>query len=304
MEQDGAQDRRPTDDVRPGTRWLLIAFAVLTALAVNQLLVFADVADRFWAWAIPTELTAAFLGAAYAAGFVLAVVALRQREWSRIRVPVITVTAFTWLTAVATGIHLHKFHLTSGGPIAQGAARVWLAVYLLIPLACLGVVVAQERRRHGPDPVLRPMPAGLTAVLAIEGIVMAAAGGVLFAGGVTVHHHASAAAFWPWPLMPLGSMVIGAWLIALGLAAALVIAQRDLSRLFVSGVTYTVFGVLQSVAVIWHWPQLSRHDVSLWLYLTMLAAVVLTGAYGWWAARRPAPQQDTSGVASAATSGT
>ena len=125
MEQDGAQDRRPTDDVRPGTRWLLIAFAVLTALAVNQLLVFADVADRFWAWAIPTELTAAFLGAAYAAGFVLAVVALRQREWSRIRVPVVTVTAFTWLTAVATGIHLHKFHLTSGGPIAQGAAWVW-----------------------------------------------------------------------------------------------------------------------------------------------------------------------------------
>ena len=83
------------------------------------------------------------------------------------------------------------------------------------------------------------------------------------------------------------------------------IAQRDLSRLFVSGVTYTVFGVLQAVAVIWHWPQLSRHDVSLWLYLTMLAAVVLTGAYGWWAARRPAPQQDSpSGVAPAATSGT
>ena len=78
--------------------------------------------------------------------------------------------------------------------------------------------------------------------------------------------------------MPLGSMVIGAWLIALGLAAALVIAQRDLSRLLVSGVTYTVFGVLQAVAVIWHWPQLSRHDVSLWLYLTTLAAVVLTGA--------------------------
>ena len=57
--------RTPDDeDVRPGTRWRLIAFAVLTAPAVNQLLVFAEVADRFWAWAIPTELTAAFLGAA------------------------------------------------------------------------------------------------------------------------------------------------------------------------------------------------------------------------------------------------
>jgi hypothetical protein len=306
MEPDGLQDRRSGDDVRPGTRWLLIAFAVLTVLAVNQLLVLADVADRFWAWTIPTELTAAFLGAAYAAGFVLAVLALRQHDWSRIRVPVVTVTAFTWLTAVATGIHLHKFHLTSGGPVAQGAAWVWLAVYVAVPLACLAVVVAQERRRHGPDPVLRPMPLWLTALLAVEGVALGAAGVVLFAGGLTVHHHhASAAAFWPWPLMPLGAMVIGAWLIALGVAAGLVIAQRDLSRLLVSAVTYTVFGVLQVVALIWYWPQLNRHDLSLWVYLTVLAAVVLTGGYGWWAARRPAPEQGSpSGVAPAATSGT
>jgi hypothetical protein len=305
MLPDGMQDRRPGDDVRPGTRWLLFAFAVLTALAVNQLLVFADVADRFWAWAIPTELTAAFLGAAYAAGFVLAVVSLRQRDWSRVRVPVVTVTVFTWLTAVATGIHLHKFHLTSGGPVAQGAAWVWLAIYVAVPLACLAVVVAQERRRHGPDPVLRPMPPWLTAALAVEGVALGVAGIALFAGGMTVHHHASAAAFWPWPLMPLGAMVIGAWLIALGLAAGLVIAQRDLSRLLVSAMTYTVFGVLQVVAVIWYWPQLSRHDLSLLVYLTVLAAVVLTGGYGWWAAQRPAPVQDSaSGVAPAAASGT
>src|SRR3712207_1481506 len=137
-----------------GTRWLLVAFSVLTLLAVFQLLVLADVADRFWAWTIRTELTAAFLGAAYGGGFVLAVVSLRQRRWSRIRLPVVTVTAFTWLTAVATVIHLHRLHLASGGPFARVAAWVWLAVYLVIPLVCL-VVVARQERRRGPDgPVL------------------------------------------------------------------------------------------------------------------------------------------------------
>jgi hypothetical protein len=76
----------PADEIRAGTRWLLVAFAVLTLLAVNQLFVLADVADRFWAWTIHTEMTAAFIGAAYAAGFVLSVLALRQDRWSRIRI--------------------------------------------------------------------------------------------------------------------------------------------------------------------------------------------------------------------------
>src|SRR5215211_5412088 len=112
MDPVGAQDK---GDVRTGTRWLLRAFAVLTLLAVLQLLLLADVADRYWAWTIRTELTAAFLGAAYAAGFVLSVAALRQHEWSQIRVPLLTVTAFTWLTAIPTLVHLHRLHLLSGG---------------------------------------------------------------------------------------------------------------------------------------------------------------------------------------------
>ena len=284
-----SEDRRTTGDVRAGTTWLLRAFAVLTALAVIQLLVLSDVADRFWAWTIPKELTAAFLGSAYAAGFVLALASLREREWSRIRVPVITVTVFTWLAAVATGIHLHRLHLLSGGLVARGAAWVWLLVYLLIPLACLVVVVRQERERVGCDAVLRPMPDWLTAVLTVEGAALLAAGAVLFGGGLTVHHHEEAADFWPWGLMPLGAQVTGAWLIALAVAAGLAIIQRDLRRLLVSALTYTAFGVFQVGAVVWYWPQLSRHDLSLWAYLTLLAAIIGTGGYGWWAAQRGEP---------------
>jgi hypothetical protein len=283
-------EHRPrSEDIQAGTRWLLVTFAGLTLLAVSQLLLLADVADRYWAWTIRTELTAAFLGAAYGAGSVLSVVSLRQHDWSRIRVPLLTVTAFTWLTAVATVVHLHKFHLTTGGPFARVAAWIWLAVYLVVPLASLAVVIRQELRRGRPEPVLRPMPGWLTAALAVEGIALFSAGVALFAGGATVHHHepTSAADFWPWELMPLSSQVIGAWLIALGLAAGLAIMQRDLSRLLVAGMTYTAFGVFEAVAMIWYWPQVSRfHDSWLWAYLALLVAIVLTGAYGWWAARQ------------------
>jgi hypothetical protein len=298
-----SEDRRSADDVRTGTRWLLIAFTVLTLLAVSQLLLLADVADRYWAWTIRTELTAAFLGAAYGAGFVLAVASLRQRDWSRIRVPILTVTIFTWLTSIATVIHLHRLHLVTGGPMARVVAWVWVAVYLAVPLACVAVVARQERLARRTESVQRPMPGWLTVLLAVQGTVLGVAGLVLFTSGTTVHHHEPriAAGFWPWQLMPLSAQIIGAWLIALGVAAALAIGQRDLVRLRVSAMTYTAFGVFQFVAVIWYSPQLRRDDFWLWGYLALLAAVVATGAYGWWAASDASGDRDDRDPARAAS---
>lgn len=288
MERVDPEQHASAGAVLPGTRWLLTAFAALTLLAVVQLLVLADVADRYWAWTIRTEATAAFLGAGYAAGFVLAVVALREHEWSRIRVPLVTVTTFAVVTAIATLVHLHRLNLTSGGAVAQVVAWTWLAVYLVVPVACVVVVTRQERHRRRPEEVLRPMPDWLTALLALEGALLFAAGTVLFAGGLMVHHHVEPGAtdFWPWGLMPLGAQTIGAWLIAFGVAAAMAIHQGDLSRLLVSAVTYTAFGVFELVAVLWHWPQVSRQGPWRWIYLVVLVAIVLTGAYGWWVARQ------------------
>jgi hypothetical protein len=258
------------------------------------------VADRYWAWTIHTEMTAAFLGAAYAAGSVLSVLSLRQHRWSRIRVPLLTVLAFTVLTSVATVVHLHRLLLLEGGPIARAAAWIWLAVYLLVPLWCAVVVYRQEAVPRRPVAHRRPMPRWLMVLLGVEGAVLFAAGAVLFVGGLTVHHHMSAAGdFWPWDLTPLSAMVIGAWLLAFGLASALVIQQRDLACLSVSAITYTVFGALELVAVVWYWPQVDPADPWLWGYLLLLVAVVLTGAFGWRAAQAPEPDDAAAEAAEA-----
>jgi len=294
MDPVGSETESSADEARAGTRWLLVAFAALTLLAVSQLLVLADVTDRYWAWSIRTELTAAFLGAAYAAGFVLSISAMRHRRWSQIRVPIVTVTVFTLLTCVATVIHAHRLHLVSGGPVARAAAWIWLAVYLVIPLACLVVVARQQRRRGRPGAILRPMPGWLTGLLAAEGAVLFIAGVVLFAGGMTVHHQEprSVTGFWPWALTPLSAQVIGAWLLALGVAVVLAIWDGDLSRLAVSAVTYATFGVLQLVVVFWYRAQVDVRYSWLWIYVLVLAAIALTGGYGWWAARAgPSDQQ-------------
>src|SRR3954453_3681477 len=91
-------------------RVLLVVFAVLTAMAVVALFVLSGQTDQTFAWTIQPPLTAAFLGAGYAAGFVLVVLALRDPVWAHSRVPVLTILAFVALTLVATLLHIDRFH--------------------------------------------------------------------------------------------------------------------------------------------------------------------------------------------------
>jgi hypothetical protein len=277
----------PADRVRPGTRWLLSAFVGLTSLAVLALLISPETAHQDFAWSIHLPLTAAWLGAAYAAGCLLSVLSLRQRTWSEIRVPVITVAVFTALTLVATLIHAHRLHLLDGGMPGRAAAWLWLAVYLVVPVACLAVIARQEYDRPRPQAVHLPLPRWLAWLLGAQGAVLTAAGAVLFLGGLTVHHVAEPmTGFWPWDMMPLSGEVTGAWLIAFGVAAALAIRERDLSRLRVPAVAYTAFGLLELAVLIRYRAEVDGADPWLWGYVALLVTAVLTGGYGWWAARR------------------
>ncbi|MGY1668587.1 hypothetical protein [Geodermatophilus sp. SYSU D00696] len=282
------QGGRPTPgegSLGAGPQLLLAAFALLTALATHQLLVHGDETEQHWAWTIQQQPTVAFLGGAYAAGFVLSVLSLRQRSWERVRVAVATVTAFTVLTLAATYWHAHKLHLTAADPVARAAAWVWVAVYLTVPVCGLAVLVRQLGRR-GPGPVRSPMPAWLRGVLAAQGLVLGTVGAVLFALGTTVHHGTEPMAeFWPWPVTPLSAQVLGAWLIALGLGAGLVIREGDLRRLRVPAIAYVAFGAFQW-AVLLRYQDEMRGDPVQWAYAAMLTVVVGTGAYGWWAVRR------------------
>ncbi|MGY1639484.1 hypothetical protein ACI78V_22785 [Geodermatophilus sp. SYSU D00742] len=280
----------PGEEVRPGTRVLLRAFVGLTLLAVCQLLLRPGQTREAFAWHIHAEVTAAFIGASYAAGTVLSVLALRERAWSRVRIPVLTVGVFTALTLNATLLHTHKLQLTTGIPSARAAAWVWLVVYLVVPFACFAVVRRQGWRRRRTGDARRPMPGWLVALLGVQGVVLTTAGVLLYVGGVAVHHHADPVTrFWPWELMPLSAQVVGAWLIAFGVAAALVIREGDLTRLFGPAVAYTVFGALQLLVLVRYLEHVSAGDPWLWGYVVLTATVVLAGGYGWWAARREAP---------------
>ncbi|MEU2349471.1 hypothetical protein [Modestobacter sp. NPDC049651] len=272
-------------ELLPAMRALLLAFSVLTALAVVALFVLSGRTDEVFAWTIAPPLTAAFLGGGYAAGCVLVVLSLRDPVWAHSRVPVCTILVFTVLTLAATLLHLDRFHLQpefAGLPLlARAAAWFWLAVYIAVPVLMAVVLVPQERA-PGSDPEQRwPVPGVLRAALGVESAVLLAVGLALFVAPST------GTGLWPWALTPLTARVTAAWLLAFGVATALATLAGDLERLRTAAVAHTLFGVLSLVVVARYPGTVTWERPATWGYLAVAVAVVVTGAAGWRAAPRP-----------------
>jgi hypothetical protein len=253
-------------------RALLVVFGVLTALAVAALFVRPDTTDRYFAWTIQPPLTAAFLGAAYLAGCSLVLLSLQAEAWAHARAGVVTILAFTVLTLVATLVHLDRFHLWAGGPSARAAAWFWLAVYVAVPVVMV-VLLAVQQRTKGVHPERdQPLPRWLAVALAVEGAVMFVVGALLFVAPGTIG--------WPWPLSPLTSRAIGAWLVSFGLAAALAVAEADLPRLRAPAVAYLVFGLAEVAVFLRFAGTLAWGSAAVWVYLAFLLVVTATAAAG------------------------
>lgn len=257
-------------------RGLLVAFVLLTALATNQLYILSAHTDAYFAWTIKPPLTAAFLGAGYAAGLVLVLLGLRAQAWVEARIAVVTVAVFSMLTLIATVLHRDRFHYHAPGDIARFAAWFWLGIYIVVPLA-LAVLIVLHQRRPGVDPPRRdPVPLWLAGAFGVQGLIMLAVGATMYAVPST------AKTLWPWPLTPLTARAVSAWLIAFGVAAVLTLIERDLSRLAAGAVAYTVFGVLELIAVL-RFGEVGRWDSTAGIvYLVVLISVVPVGAAGCW----------------------
>lgn len=282
MTSDGRSDR-----LLLPTQVLLGLFAGLTALAVGALFVRSDRTAESFAWTIEPAATAAFLGAGYASGTVLVVLSWLGGSWARTRIPLVTILVFTALTLVATLVHLDRLHLAADLPQARFAAWFWLAVYVVVPVGMAVVLVLQQRRAARPGG-RRPLPVWLIALLAAQGLVLLAVGLALYLVPAT------AEVLWPWTLTPLTARAVGSWLVAYGVAAALLVRAGDLDLLRVPAVAYTVLGVLQ-LTVVGRFADVVRWGSASALVLVVMAtAVAATGAAAFVAAEaRPATARET-----------
>jgi hypothetical protein len=99
---------------------------------------------------------------------------------------------------------------------------------------------------------------------------------------------------WPWTLTPLTARAIGAWSLALGIAAAHSIWENDWARVHVATVSYTVFSVFELIALVRYPSQVNWSSPAAWFYVIFLISVLIVGLYGWRESARHASPSDTA----------
>jgi hypothetical protein len=256
-----------------GTRVLLLLFSALTLLAFVALFVLTAATDRYFAWTIRPRITAAFLGAAYAAGCALELLSLRTRSWSSLRGPYLAILLFSSVSLAATLLHLDRFHFAAPQPVARFAAWFWLAVYVVVPVLMLVVWLLQQRTRDEEQVERVPAPPVLMAVLGVQSLLLLALGVLLFvAPGL-------AGVLWPWTLTPLTARIVAAWLLGLGLALALAIRYGDLAGLRTAIWSYAVLGVLELVVLLRYPDDVRWGSVAAWAYLAFLVSALGCAGY-------------------------
>jgi hypothetical protein len=258
----------------PGLRFLLYVASALVLLAAGELYVLTSHTERFFAWTIKSELTAAFLGAGYLAAFFLEFRSAREELWARARFAVPAVLVFTVLTLLATLNHLDQFHFGSRFPVASFTTWAWLAIYMFVPLLMV-VLLLRQARAPGIDPIRSaPIPRWVLVVLGGQGAVLLLIGAALFLAP-------DRTTYWPWALTPLTAQAVAAWLLGMSTAAIHALVERDLERVRIGGITLGLFGIFQLIAVARYPGEVAWERPVAWIYLgfvvTLLALGLLLG---------------------------
>ena len=260
-------------------RWLLYVAASLVFLAGVQLFILTEQTAAYFAWTIAPPFTAAFLGAGYWAAVPVEFIAARQDSWARARAAIPGIWLFTALTLVATVLHFDRFHFGSADPIPRAAAWLWLGIYTFVPVAILLVGFLQLRSPGGDSPRVRALPAWLRIALVAIGGGMMAVGVALFAVPAAI------GPVWPWALTPLTARAIGAWFLGIGFAAFVAIRENDFARIRPVGGGYTLFAILELVALARYGGEIAWNNPAAWVYLAFLIALLPIGLYVWFAYR-------------------
>jgi hypothetical protein len=264
----------PADD-RPLTFPLKLLFAGFAALALTAgalLFIGSEHTDRWFSWDIKPPLTAAFLGAAYWAAFVLLAWTARRRWWEDAQATVVPVLLIAVLLLVATLVHLDKFDLDSL------AGWFWLIAYICVP-PLMGLLIWQqlsvEPQAREPDPGAGAVaPPWLRILLGLEGVVMLCAGAALYVAPVGANE------LWPWVVTPLTARAMAAFVIGFGAAATWAALHPRLRGLEGSAYAYATLGALELVALARYRDTLEASSAGETAFIVFAVLVLLTGLAG------------------------
>jgi hypothetical protein len=270
----------------PGMRRMLYIASGLVFLVGVPLFLLPNSTATYFSWTVNPPITAMFLGAAYWSSFCLEFFCARELYWDRARVAVPAVLLFTFLTLVATLLHIDKFHFGSDFQlITQLGTWVWLGVYAFVPPVLAFLWFQQSKVSGTNSSASTPLPTWVKRVLIVHAGIFLPLGVLFFIVPTQV-----TPLFWSWSLSALTGRAVGAWLLGIGTAAAHMAWEDDLARSYGGLIGYTMFGVLELIALA-RFATARTVDTNeliiawgswqAWAYLLILLSVVVAGGYGW-----------------------
>jgi hypothetical protein len=198
--------------------WLVVevGFGLAAILAIY---LFPEETETNFAWTIVPPVTAAVLGAFYAATGAMLVASVFARSWERVRVIVLPSLIFTVLELAVTLVHWDRFK------VGTAPFYVWFASYLLPPPIFAFLYWWQQRRASAVRVgITEPLPPWLRRYFFANGVALVA----LF--GLTLVAPQLLIAAAPWAFTPLTARALSAWVISLGLLLLSIVAEDDWPR--------------------------------------------------------------------------
>jgi hypothetical protein len=175
------------------TRAVAGVLVLILADAAQLLAFYPDRTDTLWAWTIEPPLTSMLLGSAYVAGGYFFVRILFAAPWERVMAGFPPVILFVWMAAIATALHLDRFHDDSL-PFAA-----WATLYVITPIGVPLLYLRNRRPLTGPS-----IARDVRIALAVAGTAIISGSLVLFVvPDVAIDG-------WSYPLTPLTTRITAA----------------------------------------------------------------------------------------------
>jgi hypothetical protein len=229
--------------------------------------------DKYFAWTIVPNLSAAVLGANYLASTFLALGAFKKTYWAHARVSISVALVFAPITTAATLMHIDKFHLDTF------YGWFWVVAYTIYPPQLAYLTYRQFKLPGGDPPREHTLPGWIKVLFGVHAVIMIPVGLLMFVSPATADK------IWPWALTPLTSRALSAWVLAFGVMAAHCLLENDLERAKVGLYTYPILGLFQVIALARFAEDMQWDEVGAWIYVFLVATTFVFGFYGLLATR-------------------
>lgn len=264
-----------SDAIRPELRWIGIVILAVLVTASVLLYVFAGAAgektDAFlqpggFAWPVKPTMTAMFMGSCYGAGAYFFAHVSFGRSWHAVAAYFPGIAVFTWLMCISTFLHWDRFN---HGHVAFYA---WFVLYVTTPFIVPLLYLRNRAADPGvPDAVDATVPRSLRALVGTGGAALLAVAAVMYVVPSVAIDVA------PWPLTPLTSRVVAAFLAASSTAALLLWRDARWSAWTVFVRCAVFAAALLFVAALRAWDEFDSANPLAYGFLAATAAVVAGG---------------------------